>query len=346
MERSNYALISALYASRTRGLYSDIYFPIIKYAILKIYADNASSDHYSSSDAVAEKIFQLFGIKIPNVVIALTVKKLACIQNGNIEIQSYEDGMMFRIVTARFDEEETAYEDKERDFNIHLHEIESEYRAFIKREGSCDDDVSFTQFITQNTENILGYFENETEETLGEQYASMAFFLDFLKRSNNSLYMVANQLFWSSVIAAFLQSERPQVSEEEKGSEAEYYLDTPIVMSLLDLSTTENYISANDVCDIIKSSGGMLKVHPATLEEIKNILNSVTQDGPNVGTAIASACSWRNLLAPQIAKIMLNLRGELEKKLGLMVFPTSMPDCTRTIMLKYSSFASSLTRHF
>lgn len=29
MARSNYALISALYADKSRGLYSDIYFPII-----------------------------------------------------------------------------------------------------------------------------------------------------------------------------------------------------------------------------------------------------------------------------------------------------------------------------
>ena len=46
MERSNYALISALYSDKSRGLYSDIYFPIIKYVIVKISAELKSADKY------------------------------------------------------------------------------------------------------------------------------------------------------------------------------------------------------------------------------------------------------------------------------------------------------------
>ena len=33
----NYALISALYANKTSGLYSDVYFPIIKYTIVQLF---------------------------------------------------------------------------------------------------------------------------------------------------------------------------------------------------------------------------------------------------------------------------------------------------------------------
>lgn len=35
-ERAKYALITALYNDKSRGLYSDIYYPIIKYAVIKI----------------------------------------------------------------------------------------------------------------------------------------------------------------------------------------------------------------------------------------------------------------------------------------------------------------------
>lgn len=38
MEKSNYALISALYSNSNHGLYSDIYFPIIKYALVGLFA--------------------------------------------------------------------------------------------------------------------------------------------------------------------------------------------------------------------------------------------------------------------------------------------------------------------
>lgn len=38
MKKSNYAFVSALYASKTKGLYSEMYFPIIKYSLAKIFA--------------------------------------------------------------------------------------------------------------------------------------------------------------------------------------------------------------------------------------------------------------------------------------------------------------------
>lgn len=334
MKASNYALISALYANRSRGLYSDIYFPIIKYCVAKIYSDKIESDHYASSDDVYNKILELFGIKIPHVVIAMTIKKLAYVGDANIELQVYEEGNTFRILNAWYDEDEKTCLEKEQAFNVHLREIELEYEAFIKREGAIDEDVKFVDFISANTESILGYFEDEKEAQVEEKYSSMVFFLEYLHRENNELYKVANQLFWSSVIAAFLQSERPRVNDEERGCETEYYLDTSIVMGLLDLSTVENQVSASDVCDIIQSSGGSLKVHPATLEEIKTILTSVAQNGAYPGTSIANACTRRNLDAPYIMKINVNLYKEVEK-VGLQVFPASVADCRRTVLSKY-----------
>lgn len=334
MERSNYALISALYSDKSRGLYSDIYFPIMKYAIVKIYSDQTEGEHYATADDVHEKIKELFDIKIPHVVIAKTVLKLSLIDNSTIGLKVFEQGNTFQILSARFDEDEVTYQEREFVFNQHLMEIEAEYKAFIEREGTCDDNVTFTEFTSKNTDNVLGYFENDSESQVEEKYASMVFFLEYLHRENDELYKVANQLFWGSVIAAFLQSDRPNVHDEERGSEAEYYLDTSIAMGLLDLSTPENEMSARDVCDIIKSSGSRLKIHPVTIEEMKTILGSVALNGPYPGTGIANACYRRNLLAPEITKILVNLQKELEDK-GVQVFPSAMPDCRRQVMNKY-----------
>ena len=334
MERSNYALISALYSDKSRGLYSDIYFPIIKYVIVKISAELKSADKYSNAETVHNKIQDLFDIKIPHVVIAKTVSKLANVRNGSIELEAYEDGNCFKIKRAYFDEEESTYEERERSFNLHLHDIEAEYKGFIEREGTCDEDATFMEFISNNTENILGYFENETEEQVEEKYTSMVFFLDYLHKDNATLYKVANQLFWSSVIVAFLQSERPQVYDQERGCEAEYYLDTSIAMGLLELSTPENEASARDVRDIIKSSGGLLRIHPATLEEIKTILASVAQNGAYPGTSIANACARRNLEAHDILKVQLNLQKCVESN-GMVVFPTATTDLRKEILNKY-----------
>ena len=335
MARSNYALISALYADKTRGLYSDIYFPIIKYAIVKIFGSKDNGEHYATSDDVQKVIMELFDVKIPHVVIAKTVLKLSHIDNSSIGLNVFEEGNTFQITSAFFDEDEVSFKERESSFSRHLAEIESEYKAFVEREGICDDGMTFTEFISNNTDNILGYFENDSETQVEEQYTSMVFFLEYLNRENLELYKTANQLFWGSVIAAFLQSDRPNVPDEERGCESEFYLDTPIVLGLLDLSTPENELSARDVRDIIKSSGGILKIHPVTIEEMKAILESVAQNGAYPGTSIANACFRRNLLAPEITKIRLNLQKEIESK-GLQVFPSYMPDCRRQVMNKYN----------
>ena len=334
MARSNYALISALYSNRSRGLYSDIYFPIIKYAIVKIFDSKEDGEHYATSDDVQKLIMDLFDVKIPHVVIAKTVLKLSRIESGNIGLNVFEEGNTFQITSAIFDEDEITFKERESSFNKHLIEIESEYKAFVEREGLCDDGKTFTEFISNNTDNILGYFENDSETQVEEQYTSIVFFLEYLNHEKQELYKTANQLFWGSVIAAFLQSDRPKVHDEERGCESEFYLDTPIAMGLLDLSTPENELSAKDVCDIIKSSGGILKIHPVTIEEMKAILESVAQTGAYPGTSIANACHRRNLLAPEITKIRLSLQKEIESK-GVQVFPSSMPDCRRQVMSKY-----------
>lgn len=336
--RSNFALISALYESKEGGLYSDIYFPIMKYVIVKLYCECTQSECYGTSELVHSKIMELFGIKIPHVVIAKTVLKLAGQMNSNIQMTQYEDGKQFLITSAYFDEDENSYLEREKKFNEHMYEIEENYSSFVIREGIVDGDATFIGFITQNTENILGYFENETEEQVEEKYTSMVFFLEYLHEKNAELYKMANQLFWSSVIVAFLQSERPMVREYSRGNESEYFLDTSIVMGLLDISTEENYHSANDVFDIIRNSGGKVMVHPATVEEIKTILASVAQNKPIPGTSIYSAYMRKNMDSSDVMKIQLNLQREIEQK-GMVVFPQAPADLRNVIMTKYKGKA-------
>lgn len=58
MEKSNYALISALYSNTKHGLYSDIYFPIIKYAIVNQFAKRKEGHPYCSSTDIHEFIVE------------------------------------------------------------------------------------------------------------------------------------------------------------------------------------------------------------------------------------------------------------------------------------------------
>lgn len=334
MEKTNYALISALYANKSRGLYSDIYFPIIKYAVVKLYT-RASDDsmHYSSAEAVQSIIIELFGIKIPHVVIVMTLKKIASINNNSIELKVFDDGS-YQVLNELYDEDENTFQEVESSFKVRILEIEAEFKNFVKLENIAEDGITFIGFISQNTDAVLSHLDNDVEPAEQDKYASLIFFLERLKRDNEELFKVANQLFWSSIIVAFLESDRPMVNNSEEGVDAEYYLDTSIVMGLLELSTPEMEQCAKEVCDIIKASGAVLKINPLTIEEIRTILQSVEANGAYEGSHIASAYQRRKLTAIKVASIRVDLAKLIAEK-GVMVFPNQSRGQKRQVIYDY-----------
>ena len=314
MEKTNYALISALYSNTNHGLYSDIYFPIIKYAIVNLFSKREESHPYCSASEIHDFIVDRFGIAIPHVVISKSILKINVQRWGNIKLNVYENGDTFQIQSASFDSDDDNLNERERAFSENISNIEGKYKEFVEREGSIDDGITFIQFISDNTDDILGYFEEQDVSKVNEKYATMVFFLQYLNDHEKDLYQVANQLFWGSVIAGFLKSDKPRVEESMDGIKTEYFLDTSIVMGVLKLSTPQRETYSQEVCDIINSAGGILRVNPMTVDEISYILQSVEQNGPNPLTDIASACERYKLEANELAQIRLTLSKEIEKK--------------------------------
>lgn len=335
MKKSNYAFVSALYASKTKGLYSDIYFPIIKYALAKIFAAKIDGNVYCTAEEVSEFIDDKFGIKIPTIVIAKSVCKIG--NNQNFSLVVYENGNTFQIKGAFYDEDHI--EEKERFFSDKLEEIETKYQEFLTQQGCSDDGVTFVQFIADNTDEILGYFENENKNCVNERYATLILFLQYVHDADKELYSVVHQLFWSSVVVAFLKSEKPLVNDLANGIKTEYFLDTSIILGLLELSTSLKETYSKEVCSIILNSGGLLKVNPMTLEEIKYILEKVEQNGPNPLTDIYDSYTRKKLIPNNLAKIRLNLEKKL-LALQIDVFPNMSPGAIQKIINDYKALVS------
>lgn len=334
MQKSNYALVSALYANKTKGLYSDIYFPIIRYALVKIFIAKVETDTYSSADRVAEYIDEKFGIHIPTIVIAKSISKISMHKDENLQLVIYEGGQSFHINKAVFSEDELDIEKEEHYFSDNLETIEHEYKSFIDSHGCNDDSISFLQFISDNTDDILGYFDGEDKTRVDDKYATLIFFLQYLHESNLNLYNIVNQLFWSSIIVAFLKSEKPLVEDSENGLKTEFYLDTSIILGLLELSTPMREAYSKEVFTIIKNSGGILRANPLTIDEVTYILQSVELNGANPMTDIASACERRRLIPNQIAQIRLNIDSILAQ-IGVQIFPVMSPTEKQRLVAEY-----------
>ena len=194
------------------------------------------------------------------------------------------------------------------------------------------------QFIADNTDEVLGYFENENKNNVNVKYATLILFLQYIHEADKELYLVVHQLFWSSVVVAFLKSEKPLVNDSCNGINAEYFLDTSIILGLLGLSTVfkENY--SQEVCSIIQNSGGLLKVNPMTVEEVKCILEKVEQNGPYPLTDIADSYTRNTMNSNKLAKIRLNLEKRFQD-MQIDVFPNMSPSAIQKAVNDYKGKA-------
>lgn len=319
MEKSNFALISALYSSEGAGLYNDVYMPIIKYTIVNLYYEAKDETRYYDVEEAQSFILSKFGIKIPTTVlrrVLVTFEK----RENEMTVTTYESGSKFQIKGA-WDTSVNIYIDElTQKFDSNLERLELQYQEYIKKE-QVEDDKKFINFISDNTEDILGYFENNDAQKVDQRYSIMAYFLDYLNKNNRELFQAANQLFWGSIVAGFLKRNNPDIDVPKNSEKIEYYLDTALVMALLDLSTIEHKTYAEELFDIIKASGGIARIHPLTLKEITNILLSVESVGyPRVNSEIASAFERRGLSAALLAGIRVKLPQTIEA-LGISIMP-------------------------
>lgn len=319
MNRCNFSLISALYDSKKGGLYNDVYFPIVKYSLVTLYYEDTTKE-YHNTDELCKCIENEFGLNIPLIVLRKTVKRLS---NGkDFELEIYEDGEYFKInqtwdlsTNIRIDEKRSWFEE-------HLKELEEKYALYLDNER-IEDKSTFVEFISANTDDLVGYFDKDgNEEKIGECYAFMAHFLYQLETTDKENYEVATQLFWGSVIAGFLKREDGHIKEVENDVTTEYFLDTSLIMGILDLSTETQHKYSTEMLDIIKSIGGIPRVHPITIKEVSNILKAVeAQGGPYHNTEIADAYVRRKLKPSALAIIRANLIQLLDK-VGIFVFPS------------------------
>ena len=76
MNKTNYALITALYDTKGADLYNDVYFPIIKYEIVNQYYTQTDIEKYYDLEELQSLINADFGIVIPCIILKQSIKAI------------------------------------------------------------------------------------------------------------------------------------------------------------------------------------------------------------------------------------------------------------------------------
>lgn len=321
MNKTNYALITALYDTKGADLYNDVYFPIIKYEIVNKYHSQVDVEKYYDLEELQKSIDVDFGIVIPQIVLKQSIRCLYNNPNG-ISLSIYENGKYFKIKKAWDIDINLSIDNKSKDIEAAFVQLEDLYKQFLDTEGLAYE-FSFVQFYTDNTEDILLYSEGlNSNVIIDEKYTNLAKFLCWIKKRNVELYNIANDIFWASIIAGFLKRNTADINIKSL-NRVEYFLDSSLVLAALDLDNNDNVKYAREMLDIIISSGNIPKVHSLTIREIKYILNSVEKEqGPRPNSAIEEAYFRRNLSPSKILRIKNNLE-KLISEIGIVIQSSS-----------------------
>jgi len=322
MDKSNFALISALYDTKGADLYNDVYFPIIKYEIVNQYYTQINIEKYYDIEELQGFIDKDFGIKIPLIVLKQAIRAIGNGVNG-IELNVYENGKQFRIKKAWDISINVSIDNKSQIISTKFVQLEHIFQTYLEAEGlSCDK--TFLDFYSDHTEEIFKYIENAVDVPIvNQEYVNLAHFLSWLNENEPELYHIANDIFWGSIVAGFLKRSNADINIKPI-DRVDYYLDSALVLAILDLDNCDNVVYGQELLDIIKASGNLPKVHSLTIREISSILTSVeNSQGPKPNSAIEGAYYRRELTPSKILNIKNNLVALVEEK-GIVIHSESI----------------------
>lgn len=318
MQKIEFALIAALYDSKNANFYRDIYFPIIKYSIAEMYYENLKGSKYFNIPDLQNSITTRFGVNIPQIVLEQAIKAIEK-NNDEIRLRYFKDGQLFNVFGVWDLSINESIDGKAEDIRNKFEQLELTFQHYLTFEG-LDCDKTFFDFFSDYSEDTFSYIETGFSSiSVDEKYTNLASFINWVKEHQTDLYDVVADVFWASIIAGFLRRSNADLGLKAADNTA-YYLDSSLILAILDLDSEENSTYAKELLVLIKTAGATPKVHSITIKEVSRILESVEHEqGPRAGSAIEMGYIRQGLTPSLVLKLRNNLEKELEGKLGFVI---------------------------
>ena len=287
---ANYCFLAAL-TENQNDLYNHVYVPICKRA-LSLYSLRGAT-HGTAQD-IQDIIKQEYGIDVPSVIVRkLIVSVLASLskrQRNELDAQIFEHGNSFQLTQYSFTSLESKYKRGLRDAS----KLELSFNNYLSSEQIDASKLpTFADFLDRNKRQIASFFRGNgsiKKDDIEQTYIYHVQFLEYLDTSNDELFQIAEQLYLGTIGAGFLESgidlETKFVSNEI------YYLDTPLILRALDLQKEEETRPALELLNLIRSTGGTIKVLSITLNELSDVISNAVDSYNNKQpiTTINDAC--------------------------------------------------------
>lgn len=329
-----YSFLSALTENRN-DLYNNVFVPICKRA-LSLYLDQRKT-HGSIQD-IQEIFMNEFGMSVPLAVIKKLLKSVYQQMSKKERIQS---GFELIGHEQHFSINKYAFKDldnKARRSRREAVAVQKAFEVFLhERQIPLSEVPTFAEFLQRNNSRLATFFvgkESINGELMDKSFYHHIEFLQHIESINPYLYSIIEAQYLGSIVVSFLEAD---FDFEPKFISGEiYYLDTPFLLRVLDLQREDACKAAMELINLIKSTGGELKVLSITVDELRGILERAISnyDARNPTTTINEACQRRGINKAFLIQIADNLEAYLTKNIGLSI--VNLPNRLRDKFLKSS----------
>lgn len=309
---TTYSFFAALTENST-DIYSAVYIPICKRA-LSLYAKQNTQ---GCDNDIRNIISTEYGIDVPLLIVRKLIKSvmhdLSRKDRNKFDFNIEETGnnFSFSFKSFSFSSIEDSYDTEKRRSNA----LQKAFEIFAEKQGDDIHNIpTFSDFINKNKNKVSSFLSGRVDDIIDASEVSFMThvrFLQYIESNDDNLYQATKQIFIGSVIASYLESDFDLEAKLERGTS--YYLDTQIVLELLDLQRAEDTAPTRELIKLIHETGGNVRLMDITLNEIKTNINSTIHnyDKDNPTTTINEAC----LRLGKNKTWLINLHGSIEKTL-------------------------------
>lgn len=306
---TSYSFIASL-NENGNDFYNAVYIPLCKRA-MSLYAKNKTK----GKDADIQKIIlNEYGINVPLIIVRKLIvaigRDLSKREKEKYGYQYFESGKSFQFESYTFTLLEEEYERQRRQANA----LQLAFETYITSGEKEDKSIpTFTEFIVRYKNELSSFLSGRINSmdnlNVESSFMQHVRFLQYIETNNDVLYKVVEHIYIGAIIASYIEA---NIDIEAKAGKAiTYFLDTKIVLEALDLQNQEDTRPTLELLQLIRDSGGDIRILDVTISEIHGIIttaiNNFNKNNPT--TTINEACvrigknkSWLTTINGQLEK--------------------------------------------
>jgi hypothetical protein len=313
-----YAFLAAL-TENQNDLYNHVYVPICKRAI-SLYNSKRGKNSGKWSD-IQDVILAEYGINVPQIIIKQLInsvyKSMSDNEKKRGEFRVFSSGEAFQFDKYTFVDLEESYQKSMREANA----LQKAFNAYLENKGFLPTNVpSFSDYIEKNKKQIASFFSGSgIKDKIENSYYYHVEFLKYIELNNHNLYKIIENQYIGSIVAGFLESGIPL--DPKFSSNEVYYLDTSVILRALDLQREDDTSATNDVLQLIKETGGKLKVLSITITETSNVIQDAIDryNNSTPTSSINEACLRLGKQRAWLMKLLSELEDKLKKQFDITI---------------------------